>query len=305
MRFRLVEYQDFPNADDAQKKAENEYKQDIRSAKSPEDKDEALKKLLSKWANDKKISKNLIDGSFKDIRKVILKSIDEYGASESGNKFLKYVIENSDVLKAEDAAKVDILQGLMNKGLIEYGKGNKWFSDRTLYDRPDDEFEYTVKIFDIANNEDTAKRWFKDIYYTDDRGKEHKISPTDLYFNGKIKESGLHDHDDPKKQTIWNQVETWAKKLGEVESDTDTKNRKFSLNDLFRQKFGLTDNTEEKINTLINILKKEKVTPNIDLFEREINSLDASRVESIFDDKKFTSFSNNAISEYITKEFDL
>ena len=305
MRFRLVEYQDFPNNDQSLVAADNQYKQDIRNAESPEDKDEALKKLLSKWANGNKISKNLLDDSFKDIRKVILKSIDGYGASESGNKFLKYVIENSDVLRAEDAAKVDILQGLINTGLIEYDKGNKWFSDRTLYDRPNDEFEYTVKIFDIANNEDTAKRWFKDISYTDDEGKEHKISPRDLYFNGKIKESGLHDHDDPKKQTIWNQVEIWAKKLGEVESDTDTKNRKFSLNDLFRQKFGLTDNTEEKINTLINILKKEKVTPNIDLFEREINSLDASRVESIFDDKKFTSFSNNAISEYITKEFDL
>ena len=76
------------------------------------------------------------------------------------------------------------------------------------------------------------------------------------------------------------------------------------MNDLFRQKFGLTDNTDEKINTLINILKKENLLPKnaiegIETYLNDEDRVSLGDIEKMLDKKSFTSFSDNAISKFI------
>lgn len=305
MKFRLVEYQDFPNADDAQRDAEREYKRDIEKAKTQEDKDTALKNLISFWSNkpEYKVSKKLLDDSFKNIRYSILRSMSSNGYSNTQNKFLRYIIKNSNVLESKDSVKVSILQNLINLGLIDYKDNQRWFSDRDLYDRPDDEFEYTVKIFNIAQDENIAKRWFNNTEYLDGKGNKKKIDVKDLYFNGKIKESGLHDNDNPRKQNIWNQVELWSKKLGEV--DRKKEEKKFSLNDYLRYVRNTKEDRESRTLEIVKILTREDSIPNIKFAETVLREVPDDKFEEILNKKVFKDFEDKKISSFIKKELNL
>lgn len=284
MRFRLLEK-------NPPTKSEEDLIVNIKNAKSADEEDDALKLLLKQWGASDKLSS---DG-YRDIRRVILQSLKDVSFDKSNNDFIKYIIKNGDVLNADDAGKVDILKELLQYKLIEYNDNQDWWGNKSLYDRDDDEFEYTVKIFNIADNKELAGKYYDN---------PSDISAKQLYDGNRIKDSGLHDHNG---DTIWNTVERWADEFSE--KDLGSKNKKYSIRDLFEYKNIKHNNIYEEIDDLFKILDEEEFNEkilknNTALFNEIKNSFhDRDMANAILSKKGLDSYNKGEVSKFIESEF--
>ena len=194
------------------RESREENEEAIKKAKSASEKDEALKKLIQQ---DWKLPEKFLNDNFKNIRSIILKSIGSHGYENNGNKFISYILKNGDVIDPNHESKIELLRNLINYKIIDYDDEQDWFSKESLYSRDDDEFEYAVKIFNIVAHKNLVKQYFKKSLFKDENGKTIKIETKGLYSDpNTIKPSGLTNHEEG---SIWDQVEMWADKLGEVE----------------------------------------------------------------------------------------
>lgn len=257
------------------------------------DKDTVLKMAINQGVLGE-INKRIASEEFKDVRRVLQQSLLDNG-SGAGNKFLQYFKHASNVISPNDSGKMSIMRDMIDSSVINYDKiSSDIWENKSLYkNRKDDEFEYTVKIINIASDSETAEKYYRNV---------DSIDVDDLKIGSSIKDSGLYSH---KENTIWDQVERWS----EFEKkEFDEEDKKYSINDLYRYKNIKADSIPEKISELVNILQREKVfdTDKISKVMLYLNDEENSKyTKRLFDIKGMDSLEDGELSKFIKVEFKL
>lgn len=257
------------------------------------DKDTVLKMAINQGVLGG-INKRIASEEFKDVRRVLQQSLLDNGSGD-GNKFLQYFKHASNVISPNDSGKMSIMRDMIDSSVINYDKiSSDIWENKSLYkNRKDDEFEYTVKIINIASDSETAEKYYRNV---------DSIDVDDLKIGSSIKDSGLYSH---KENTIWDQVERWS----EFEKkEFDEEDKKYSINDLYRYKNIKADSIPEKISELVNILQREKVfdTDKISKVMLYLNDEENSKyTKRLFDIKGMDSLEDGELSKFIKVEFKL
>lgn len=287
MRFRISNRISLTEAEDA------EWVSDLRKAKTAEERDTIIKSVISKGLISG-IRGDFVDDKYKSIRSIIAQSIIRNGES---NNFIDCLVYAGDNVEPGSASKLRILYQFLDSKILNYSKlpNDRLWTSSNLWDMKDDEFEYTIRVFNIASDEEEAK-----LYYDD----PSKIDVEDLFNGAEIKDSGLHDK---REGTIWDQVEIWSdnekEEFGNKKEGSD-----YSIKDIF-EKRGLSYSTlEDRISSLADILKEDKSIDSKGIF-KVVNYLsDAKNKEyskKLFSRKELESTEIGEVADFIRKEFKL
>lgn len=159
-------------------------------------KEKLLNQLLDKWG--KPALKNIFDA--------IMLSTNYAGINPEVNHFLQLCDDLEFTPNSSHLNKFKKLVPLYNRKSMDLTKD--FFKEEALYNVPDDEFEYVVKLFNSVSNPATLSKYFKDT---------KDISIDALYVNnnkssGKIKPMGKEGD---STDTLIGTVESWSGENGE------------------------------------------------------------------------------------------
>lgn len=118
------------------------------------------------------------------------------------NDFFKLLWDIRDIKVKNLGHKIDVLTSAYIEK-ISLNLKHEFYRNPSLYDRSDEDFDYTVRIFETVLDEEKLSTYFKDVM---------NISVEQLFdANGNIKPAGVGGpeagfYDD----TIWNTVESWS-----------------------------------------------------------------------------------------------
>lgn len=118
------------------------------------------------------------------------------------NKFFELLWDIRDIETKNLGHKIDVLESAYLDGTT-LNLNNDFYRNPSLYNRNDEDFDYTVKTFEIVLDNEKLSTYFKDV---------SNISVEQLFdANGNIKPAGIGGpeagfYDD----TLWNTVESWS-----------------------------------------------------------------------------------------------
>jgi len=292
MRFRISNRIPLTEAEDTK------WIDDLRSSKTFDERDEilktAIKSGLLKATSRRKDA--FVSDEYKSIRSVIIDSILRSGVGNE-NYFLKVIQEAGNKIVPETKENLKTIYHLIDSGLINYGKlPRKLWQSNNLWLMGEEEFEYVLKIFDIASDESKAKLYYDDV---------SKIDVNELFDpkNSKeIKKSGFRDH---AEGTIWDQVEKWADNEKSHFGQDGRGDYRFSINDLFRYKKIAVSSLQDKIRELKKLLEIERMNPtDIDYVVSWLSNKDNERAaKSLFGKQGLDSYEDGELSKFIKAEF--
>lgn len=223
----------------------------------------------------------------KPIEDIVIDSIVNFGTEN--NDFLDFVLNIRFPIKANQKDHFDFLY--RNSKLYDFDK--EWFYKRSLYNRPLDDFKYTVNAFNTASDKTKLRNYFRDT---------SKIDINEFYTpSGEIKPAGRNG---AEGDTIWNVIENWGK------DNTFEESRHVSLQTIFDQNNVAEYNQGD---TLYKWIKdnqsKFKYNPrhDIDMYKLALNILfdpDLSNISSS-DPKAKQKLETRRARDYLlrTKEF--
>lgn len=171
-----------------------------------------------------------------NIRSAIKNNFYRHGINPKENPFVNFL----DTLKFKPTKKQDInfmrLGDLIVSDHIDITKD--YLTKESLYDRNENDFIYTVKLFDIVNDRSKISKYFKDTTH---------INESELYSdaNGnEIKPVGKEGDD---TDTLYGTVEFWSGENGENDTKNDPLDKGgYSLNQALSQ-LGIKDNIDKNI----------------------------------------------------------
>lgn len=181
--------------------------------------------------------------SLQNIKDVIEDAFRVYGIDPSKNPFVDYFDRVDFQVDSSMKSNFYKLLDMWKMDLVDLD--GQWYTEESLFDRNEKDFEYTVNAFEVANNPKELGKYLKDT--TD-------ITIDSLYDeNGNIKPAGnattAKDTD-----TIYGTIESWAS--NEEGNDNRIKYREYgsySLRDVMRR-FNIAD--KDALQTISGWIKK-------------------------------------------------
>lgn len=179
------------------------------------------------------------NNNIRPLKNTIRYTFDRWGIDPDKNDFYNYWWKLSFTPKGKELQNFDdFTQMVSDKEIKNIYKD--WFNDETLFDRTPQEFEYTVKAFEIASNPQELRKFFKDTT---------NIGIEDFYSDdGKIKSAGNSRTADDVN-TIYGTIESWSSSSDENSLDNDLKHDEigsYSLRDVLNR-FSISDKDAVKV----------------------------------------------------------
>jgi len=142
------------------------------------------------------------------------KSLKLFGIDPKQNPFIAFTdkLLSAVPLNKTDDKLFDILVDMHQKRLIDLN--HSYLTDKRLYERNPQEFQYTVNVFETVLDPSRLTRYFKDT---------SKISVDQLYDKGIIKPAGNESTAD-NLDTIFGTVESWSGNASENDKSPENGN---------------------------------------------------------------------------------
>ena len=186
---------------------------------------------IQKWnkalpAERKKIVQDIIEQYHKpelnNIFAAIYANLDYHGIDPKKNPYIEFLDKLDFKPETKDLTNFVALNALITAGNVDLK--HDYLTEKSLYDRSEKDFTYTVNIFETILDRAKLSKYFDNI--TD-------ISIYPLYDdNNNILPAGLNKE---KGNTIYNVIEEWDKEYNEPEEETKVGSLNYSLQDALNE----------------------------------------------------------------------
>jgi hypothetical protein len=166
---------------------------------------------------------------------------------DSGNKLFEHVISKIDIHRLPSSRYYNILalaNAVAKDKTIDISQ--KYLRNSSLYDRDTAEFNYTLKILDIAHNSSKLSKYFD----------PEKVDISELFDGGDIKPAGIISKDPEDISTIFGTVESWSAVENAKAKDVEEKKGKKSKYPTYNSEAEANRAGEDSKGNVIKISKK-------------------------------------------------
>lgn len=187
--------------------------------------------IIQKWnkslpTEKKKIAQNIVDEYNKpelnNIFPAIYANFDYFGINPKKNPYIEFIDKLKFKPQKSDLSNFAELNDMLIAGNVNLK--NEYLTEKSLYERSEKDFKYTVNIFETILNRSELSKYFDNI--TD-------ISIYPLYDdNDNILPAGLNKE---KGNTIYNVIEEWDKQYNEPEEETKVDSLNYSLQEALNE----------------------------------------------------------------------
>ncbi len=160
------------------------------------------------------------------LRETIKYTFDRWGLDPNKNQFYDYWLEFPFSPKGKEFQSLDDFVQMVSDGKVS-DVSKDYYKEESLFNRTPQEFEYTVNAFELVDDPQEIKKYFKDTTY---------ISVDQFYDEtGKIKPAG-NSSTAKDIDTIYGTIEQWS--VGENGADNDITHYEvgsYSLSDVLKR----------------------------------------------------------------------